>query len=180
MSSWKSHTQNNPKEKHLWTQEAWVSPLELICMSNTSHASYSPEHLSCTSAPTRSTYWIHRQVSAQVGPMRQTSNGESPLIASSVVHMSTCAAFCAVSPSQPLWCLLNSFGHLKYSMPPLSPPCFAQSFNGSGIHRHNDCTIVAKRAPSHFECGSLDLDEIAKTFEWGDFLPFLGFCLDLY
>lgn len=107
----------------------------------TSIPSNSPEHLSCTSVPTRSTYWIQRQVNAQVGPMRQTSSFLTCLFRSPDDPV---ASFCAVSPSQQVWHFLNTCDHLKYWMspfPPNSAPHLAHSFNGLAIVQPNDRAI---------------------------------------
>lgn len=116
---------------------------DLHVLHITSIFTYSPEQLSCTTDPTRSTYWIQRQVNAQVGPMRQTSDEQSSLLASSIVQM--------VPLLSPVLCLhhskcgvcwthvavLNTEGHHSH----LTPPCQAHSFNGRAIVQPDDCAI---------------------------------------
>ena len=51
----------------------------------------------------------------------------------------------------------------------LTPPCFAQSFNGPGIVQPNDRHIMAKLPSSHFQCGSLAPKDFGKTLQCGKF-----------
>lgn len=114
---WKAHNRDNPKEKHLWTQESSVSPFEVILMC------YMSWIISCSICHVQPPQQValtefNSQVNAPVGPILLTCSEQSSLLVSfslvqvrppGIVYLSLC-----VSPSSSgLW-FLQSFAHLKW------------------------------------------------------------------